>query len=329
MNDGYTLTRGQKGKTHRLTPDALRENVRNGRKILVAISRRRPDSTLVAAFGYLNCRFFRLPEPVGITAVSLAVSLAVAIFGMIDPDIVAWARGLMKGLDFSEVVFQGMLGLLLFAGSLHVNWSDLRRERWAILALASIGVALSAAIVGVLFYVAAQWLGFGLPFLHCLLFGALIAPTDPIAVMGVLRSLGASKSLEARIAGESLFNDGTGIVVFLTLLGIATGAGEPSAAGISLLLVAQVIGGLLVGFGVGLVGFYLLRGIDSYAVETLITLAMATAGYAFADVLHASAPIAVVIMGLIVGNHGKRNAMSADTRARLFDFWQLADKLRT
>ncbi|MDQ6621502.1 MAG: sodium:proton antiporter [Pseudomonadota bacterium] len=283
--------------------------------------------TLVALFGYLNARFFRLPEPVGITAVGLAVSLVVAIAGLAIPAVARGAQLAVDQLNFSEVVFQGMLGLLLFAASLHIDWSDMAQEKWAIGALASIGVLASTALVGTAFYYVLQWTGFALPFLHCLLFGALISPTDPIAVMSMLRSVGLPKRVETRIAGESLFNDGTGVVVFLTLLGLATGGSETTITSAFALLALQVVGGAAIGFAGGFVGFYMLRGIDSYAVEILITLAMATAGYALAEVLHGSAPIAVVIMGLVIGNHGRVLAMSERTRQRLFEFWEVVDEI--
>ncbi len=282
---------------------------------------------LVALFGYVNARFFRLPEPIGITAVGLGISLVVAVAGILHPAIAGWAKTAIAQLDFTEVVFQGMLGLLLFAGSLHIDWSDIASERWSIGTLATAGVLASTAIVGTLFYYAAQWLGFPLPFLHCLIFGALISPTDPIAVMGILRSLAVPKALATRIAGESLFNDGTAVVAFLTLVGVATQTTRPSMTGFAWSLLTEVTGGIAIGLIVGVVAFHMVRTIDSYAVEILITLAMATAGYALADLLHASAPIAVVLMGLVIGNQGKRYAMSSQTRRRLFEFWQVLDEI--
>lgn len=282
---------------------------------------------LVALFGYLNARFIRLPDPIGITALALAVSLVIAIGGFVDPAITQWAQTAIDRLDFTAVVFHGMLGLLLFASSLHIDWSDIASEKWAITALASIGVIASSLLVGIAFHHVLALGGIALPFWTCVLFGALISPTDPIAVMSVVRKLGLSRKLEIRIAGESLFNDGTGVVLFVTLLAIVTGQSEPTLAGVASLLVVQIVGGFAVGLALGFLGFFLLRGIDSYAVEILITLAMATGGYAVADLVHASAPIAVVIMGLVVGNQGKAHAMSARTRARLFEFWEVVDDL--
>jgi len=186
---------------------------------------------------------------------------------------------------------------------------------------------LSTAIVGTGFFLGAKLLGFELPLINCLLFGALISPTDPIAVLGVLRKVGVPKSLETKIAGESLFNDGTGVVVFLTLLSVVAGGHDVSTSEVLMLLAEEVVGGVVVGLALGFLAYYLLKGIDSYAVEILITLSLATAGYAVADSLHASAPIAVVLMGLVVGNQGKEFAMSEQTRQHLFAFWELIDEL--
>lgn len=283
--------------------------------------------TLVALFGYLNYRVVRLPDIIGITAIGLVVSMIVAVIGTYNPAVASWAQQAVVGIDFYEVVFHGMLGMLLFAGSLHVNIGDITREKWVILVLATIGVMLSTAIVGTGFYFAAKLLGFELPLINCLLFGALISPTDPIAVLSILRRLGVPKTLETKIAGESLFNDGTGVVAFLTLLGLVTGGHDVSASEVLILLVEEVVGGVVVGLALGFLGYYLLKGIDSYAVEILITLSLATAGYAVADSLHTSAPIAVVLMGLVVGNQGKKFAMSEQTRQHLFSFWELIDEL--
>jgi len=283
--------------------------------------------TLVAIFGYLNHRFIKLPDIIGITAIGLVVSLIVTAIGATNPAVTEWARVTMRKVDFTEVIFHGLLGMLLFAGSLHVNLADLAGEKWVILVLATAGVVLSTVLVGMGVYYIAPVLGLELPLIYCLLFGALIAPTDPIAVLGLLRDAGVEKSLQIRITGESLFNDGTGVVLFLTLLGLISGSGEPSVPHALWALAREVAGGLIFGIAAGFAGFYLLRSIDSYAVEILVTLSMATAGYSLAEALHISAPIAVVVMGLIIGNHGKRFAMSDRTREQLFSFWELTDEL--
>ncbi|HEY2817008.1 MAG TPA: sodium:proton antiporter [Casimicrobiaceae bacterium] len=282
--------------------------------------------TLIALFGYFNFRLFKLPEPVGITAIGLVASIAVVVAGTSNPAVTLWAKHAIGSVDFSAVVFHGMLGLLLFAGSLHVSWSDIGSEKWTIVLLATVAVILSTAIVGTAFYFAGRVAGFELPFLHCLLFGALISPTDPIAVLGILRKLHVPRTLETKITGESLFNDGVGVVVFTAILLFANGR-DVSAFQLGTLLSTEIVGGVAIGLAVGGFGVVLLKGVDSYAVEILITLAMATGGYAVAEGLETSAPIAAVLMGLLVGNQGKRLAMSQRTRERLFPFWELIDEL--
>jgi len=282
---------------------------------------------LVALFGFLNHRLSKLPDAIGITAMGLVASLATAVIGKRVPAVSEWAEQTIAAVNFPDTVFHGMLGLLLFAGSLHIDLGEIAKQKWAVAILATVGVLLSTLLVGVGMYLAANLLGFHLGFVYCLLFGALISPTDPIAVLAVLRRVGIPKSLEIKIAGESLFNDGTGVVAFLTILGIVV-AGEPKpSSDIALLLVQEVLGGIGVGICIGLLGFFMLKGVDSYPVEILITLAMATAGYALAESLHTSAPIAVVVMGLLIGNQGRRLAMSESTRQHLFSFWELLDEL--
>ena len=283
--------------------------------------------TAVALCGYLNTRFIGLPDVIGITVIGMLMSVTLTLCGRFYPPLTAWTRQTMGGLDFTELVFHGLLGLLLFAGSLHVNIRDLRGQAGIVLVLATLGVVLSTVVVGGMLRVVTQVLREPLPLGWCLVFGALISPTDPIAVLGILRKAGAPKALEVKIAGESLFNDGIGIVTFVTLLGIATGEQAFSAGAVGELLLAEVVGGLLVGAAVGALGFYLLLSIESYAVETLITLAMAIGSYALAEACDASAPIAVVVAGLVVGNPGRQYAMEEQTRQNLFAFWDLTDEL--
>jgi monovalent cation:H+ antiporter, CPA1 family len=282
---------------------------------------------LAALCGFISHKVLRLPDAVGITIVALVLSLAVVIAGSVFPGIADWARAVVRNVDFPDLVFHGLLGLLLFAGSLHVNVGALARAGWIILLLATVGVVLSTAIVGAAFFFTTGILGTALPLMSCLLFGALISPTDPIATLGLLRKARVPHSLLTKITGEALFNDGTGVVVFLTLMSIASGTTSLDAWSVTGLLARQVAGGLGFGLVVGFAGFLLLRTVNSYVVETLLTLAMAMGGYAAAEALKVSAPIAAVVMGLVVGNYARQHAMSEETRGRLFSFWELTDEL--
>lgn len=284
-------------------------------------------ATAVAILGFVNHRFIRLPDIIGITAAGSVFALLLAIVGRHVPVVVEWATAFASRIDFSAIVFEGLLGVLLFAGSLHVDIADLARQKWPVLALSTIGVALSTVLVGYGSHALLGALGVAVPLKYCLLFGALISPTDPIAVLGVLKTVGAPKAIEIDIAGESLFNDGTGVVAYLFLLGIATGSGEPGWAGVAKLVALEVGGALVLGFAVGYAAFAMLKALDSYAVEILVTVALATGGYALAQRLHVSGPLAVVVMGLVIGNHGAKSAMSETTRRNLFQFWELVDEI--
>ena len=283
--------------------------------------------SLAAIFAYINYRFIKLPTTIGIMLLSLVLSLALILFGEFGVGLEDYARGIVSSIDFNETLLHGMLSFLLFAGALHVNINDLNEQKWVIGTLATIGVITSTFVIGTTVFYLLQWLGIGISYIYCLVFGALISPTDPIAVMGILKVVGAPKTLETKIAGESLFNDGVGVVVFLVLLGIATGGGDVSTSSVLSLFAIESIGGILFGLGLGFLGFFMLRGIDSYQVEVLITLALVMGGYVLAEVLHVSAPIAVVVAGLFIGNQGRMLAMSDKTRERLDDFWELVDEI--
>ena len=287
--------------------------------------------TLVALSGYANYKLVHLPDTVGITAVALLISVATVAVGQLVPQVATWGQLAVRSLDFPQLVFHGLLGPLLFAASLHVDVAGLARARWLLILLATVGVLISTVLVGLAFFYVARLLGAPLSLLESFIFGALISPTDPIAVLGLLGKAGVPPSLLTKITGEALFNDGTGVVLFVVLLGIAGGlhdggSAAPGAVAIAAMLVQQVVGGALFGLAVGYLGILMLRGVDSYTVETLITLAMATGGYVAAERLGVSAPIAAVIMGLVVGS-GREYAMSELTRERLFMFWELADDL--
>ncbi|MEO8974290.1 MAG: sodium:proton antiporter, partial [Casimicrobiaceae bacterium] len=234
---------------------------------------------------------------------------------------------LVQSIHFSDVLMQGMLSLLLFAGALHVELSELKSHRWSVAALALAGTLISTLLVGFGLWFALDWLRMPLDLLYCLLFGALISPTDPIAVMGILKLAGAPKDLELLIAGESLFNDGVGVVIFSLLLGMLVSGTVPTPASGLMLLLREGGGGIAFGLVLGYVTYRLLKSVDQYQVEVLLTLAAVTGGYALANRLHISGPLAMVVTGLIVGNQGRAHAMSDNTRRYVDMFWELIDEI--
>lgn len=284
---------------------------------------------LTALLAYLNHRFVGLPITIGVMVAALLLSLAIVGLDAVGVGhaLRQYEESLLRSIDFSNVLMQGMLSLLLFAGALHVDLSELRAYRWQVGALAVLSTLLSTLAVGYGTWLALPWVGLELPLIHCLLFGALISPTDPIAVMGILKTAGAPKNLELVIAGESLFNDGVGVVIFSLLLGmLASGATPTVDQGLHLLL-REAGGGLLFGMVLGMITFWLLRSVDSYEVEVMLTLAAVTGGYALANRMHVSGPLAMVVVGLIVGNGGRRLAMSDTTRHYVDLFWELIDEI--
>ncbi len=286
--------------------------------------------TLAAVFGYLNHRFIRLPTTIGLMLISVVMSLGMVLIGHVGHAGLLLEQqwmSVVRSIDFNKTLMVGMLSFLLFAGALHVDLTELLSEKWSVGIYATAGVLLSTFLVGTMTYLVSGWLGFELRFLSCLLFGALISPTDPIAVLGILRTSGVPKRLQVRIAGESLFNDGIGVVVFITLYDIVFDGVSFSAAGVSLLFLEEVAGGIFLGLMLGWAAFRLLKSIDNYQVEILITLALVTGGYALAAAVHASGPIAIVVAGLLIGNHGRRFAMSEKTRQNLDTFWELIDEI--
>jgi Na+:H+ antiporter len=285
--------------------------------------------TLAAAFSYLNYRYLRLPATIGLMLITLVAStalLALAKLGL-AAGVERHARDLMQRIDFSETLLHGMLGFLLFAGALFVNLGDLWQEKRAVTLLATVGVFISTVLVGLSSAALFGWLGLDVPLIYCLLFGALISPTDPIAVLGILRRAGVARDLETKITGESLFNDGVGVVVFIALLEVAKSGHGPAVWEPVLLFLEETVGGALLGAGAGYLAYRLLKQVDQYQVEVLITLALVTGGYALADALHLSGPIAMVVAGLLIGNHGRAFAMSDTTREHLDTFWELVDEI--
>lgn len=284
---------------------------------------------ITALLSYVNHRFIKMPASIGVMVTALGFSL-----GLVALDSLGLAHGLhayetslLQSINFSEVLMQGMLSLLLFAGALHIDLSELKSYRWQVAALAVVGTLLSTLVVGWGVYLVLPWVGLPLPLIHCLLFGALISPTDPIAVMGILKSAGAPKELELLIAGESLFNDGVGVVIFSLLLGMLASGSAPTLAQAGTLLLHEVGGGLLLGLALGVVSFALLKSVDNYQVEVLLTLATVIGGYTLSQHLHVSGPLATVVAGLIIGNHGRAMAMSDTTRRYVDMFWELIDEM--
>lgn len=283
--------------------------------------------TVAAVFSYVNYRWVRMPTTIGLMFISLLISLAIIALGHFGFGIAERAELILQQIDFSETLLQGMLSYLLFAGALHVQLGDLAKQKKVVGVLATVGVVGSTFIVGTLAYWLFNAIGLELRFIYCLVFGALITPTDPVAVLGILKRAKAPKSLETKIVGESLFNDGIAVVVFLALLGIATGEHEASLQHITVLFVQEAIGGAVFGLIAGWATFLMIRSVDNYQVEILLTLALVTGGYALAAALHLCAPIAIVVAGLMIGNTGRRTGMSDKTREHLDNFWELIDEI--
>jgi monovalent cation:H+ antiporter, CPA1 family len=282
---------------------------------------------IAALFSYLNHRFLKLPTTIGIMMIALLFSLGLLMLKPLVSGLEDKVVLMLKSVDFDATVLHGMLGFLLFAGALHVNLTDLAEQRWMISFLATFGIIGSTFITGVLSWWAFDLTGLQVPFIDCLLFGALISPTDPIAVLGILKQVGAPRSLEAKITGESLFNDGVAIMVFLVIASIAAGNDHISTWSVIGLFLREAAGGVLFGLAAGFVAYRMLRDLDNYQVEILITLALVTSGYALAEKLQLSAPIAIVVAGLLIGNHGKLLPMSERTREHLDTFWVLMDEI--
>ena len=290
---------------------------------------------LAAVFGYLNHRFLKLPQTIGVVVIALLASLAALGLDVLAPSLGIGQdlRAVVAGVDFSKTLMQGLLSFLLFAGALHVDLGDLRQRVFAIATMATLGVLISTFLVGTGAWAIFQVLGLGIPFIYCLVFGALISPTDPVAVLGILKTVHVPRALEAKIAGESLFNDGVGIVIFIIVAALAVGAGEHGGGaalgvgGVIELFLREAVGGAVLGLGAGLIAFFLMRSIDERNLEAIITLALVTVTYQIATALGVSGPIAVVVAGLLIGNHGVRLAMSDATRAHLTTFWELIDEI--
>jgi CPA1 family monovalent cation:H+ antiporter len=284
---------------------------------------------LAAGLGYFNHRYLRLPSSVGLTVTGAVASLLVIGIDALMPgsNLSAEVRTFLADIDFHTTLMDGMLSFLLFAGALHVNWSDMRRGRWPIVILSTVGVCLSTAIVGAGFWGVAGLLGLGLPPIWCFVFGALISPTDPVAVMAVLKRAAVPPTLQATVAGESLFNDGVGVVVFAILLAAATGTEPFSISHAAVNFMREAGGGVVLGLVIGWVGYSMMKSIDEYNIEVMISLAVVMGGYSLAHLMHISGPVAMAVAGLVIGNAAVAHAMSDQTRDYLIKFWALIDEI--
>ncbi len=282
-----------------------------------------------AVFTLINITVLKLPSTIGLMLIAMALSVIILLSGLFIPHLTDVAVHIMEEFDFKEVLLHVMLSFLLFAGALSIDLSKLMEERIPILVLATFGVLVSTFIIGFLMFEVFQWVGYPVPLVFCLLFGALISPTDPIAVLALIKKANLSKNLEIKIAGESLFNDGIGVVVFLTILGIAElGTDSIDAADVALLFGQEVLGGLGMGAILGLIGFKLLDYIenDHVELEVLVTLSLVMGGNRFAELIGVSGPLAMVTMGLFIGNEGRSEKLAQATGEYVYKFWHLLDE---
>lgn len=284
---------------------------------------------LSALFGYINVRFLKLPNTIGLMLIAIVFTMILFATSLVNDSLYVAAENMVGQIQFDHVLLDILLGFLLFAGAMHTNFDQLKVQRWPILIFSTLGVVASTFITGGFVFYLLQFMDMGVPFIHCLLFGALISPTDPIAVLGILKQAGVPKKLETKIVGESLFNDGVGVVVFLTILGIAQGGAHGGGAfDVAKLFGQEVFGGIVMGGLLGYGTFLLLRSIDDYDIEVLITLACVMGGYSLAHYLHLSAPLAMVVAGLVVGNDTVRGTSMSDITEQYVDkFWELIDML--
>ncbi len=284
---------------------------------------------IAAILGYMNYIWFRMPHTIGLTVMGAVASILMIALDAAVPGLAVGeaVRSFLKGIEFDEVLLEAMLSFLLFAGALHINLDVLMTRRWAVLAMACFGVVISTFVIGFGFLFLTTMLGLDVPLVWCLVFGALISPTDPVAVLGILKSARVPPELEAKIGGESLFNDGVGVVVFSICVAAAVGGGDFSTIHALELFVVEAFGGALLGLIAGWIGFKTMKAIDEHNLEVLISLAVVMGGYALALRLHVAGPIAMAVAGLLIGNYGTRFAMSDRTREHLTSFWSLVDEI--
>ncbi len=281
---------------------------------------------IAAIFAYINIKFLKLPTTIGLMVLSIAFTIVILIIGNYSSDFLAFEHNIINKINFKDILLDVMLSFLLFAGALHTDIEKLKQQKWPIFIFATFGVVASTFIVGTLFYYIVNLVGIEINYIYCLLFGALISPTDPIAVLGILKEAKAPKQLEIKIIGESLFNDGIGVVVFLTLMNIASkGIANVEVSEIAILFVKEVFGGILLGGALGYISYKMLKSIDHYETEVMITFALVMGGYLLAQTLHFSGPLTVVVAGLFIGNTARNTAISEITEQYLDKFWELID----
>ncbi|RFZ94757.1 sodium:proton antiporter [Mucilaginibacter conchicola] len=282
---------------------------------------------LAALFAYVNNRIIKWPPTIGIMVISLGCSIIFAVVGNFHPIVSEKVLRLVDSINFRDVLLNFMLSFLLFAGAIHIDTDQLRKERWPVLALSTIGTVISTTVVGTATFYLFGLFDIHIPFIYCLLFGSVISPTDPIAVLAILKEAKIPSSLELKISGESLFNDGVAVVIFVTLLDAAGTGAAVDALSVAKLFLQEAVGGVLFGAVLGYAGYYALRPIDDYKVEVLVTVAIVMGGYFLAGLLHVSGPLAMVVAGLLTGNKVKREAMSNVSRDYLGKFWELVDEI--
>jgi CPA1 family monovalent cation:H+ antiporter len=284
---------------------------------------------LSGIFGYINVRFLKLPNTIGLMVITIVFTLIVIALSYFDPTLLNFEKEIISKINFRELLLEEMLSFLLFAGALHTNFSQLKVQKWPVLMFSTFGVLTSTFLVGIAMFYVLQLVGMPISFIYCLLFGALISPTDPIAVLGILKKANVPKKLETKIVGESLFNDGVGVVVFLTIFQIASfGTENITTLDVIQLFGKEVLGGILLGAILGWITYRLLKSIDDYDIEVIITVAAVMGGTVLAQKLHLSAPLAMVTAGLIVGNDTVRDSAMSETTERYVDkFWELIDIL--
>ncbi|MFT4576468.1 MAG: CPA1 family monovalent cation:H+ antiporter [Polaribacter sp.] len=284
---------------------------------------------LSGIFGYINVRFLKLPNTIGLMVITIIFTLIVIALSYFDPTLLNFEKEIISKINFRELLLEEMLSFLLFAGALHTNFSQLKVQKWPVLMFSTFGVLTSTFLVGIAMFYVLQLVGMPISFIYCLLFGALISPTDPIAVLGILKKANVPKKLETKIVGESLFNDGVGVVVFLTIFQIASfGTENTTTMDVIQLFGKEVLGGILLGAILGWITYRLLKSIDDYDIEVIITVAAVMGGTVLAQKLHLSAPLAMVTAGLIVGNDTVRDSAMSETTERYVDkFWELIDIL--